>query len=165
MNRETFPAVSAFLINGIVFGSLFLAILFLNSFSEPAYTQETGEIPGGYISTVLQTYYVHEANYQWKNESDLPLVQKVPDIYAFAREHNKLSFKRGAKARFYMKEKGNEWRGAAPSLFISHAGKRTRIGDENGTFQLPDKKGNYLFEAIVEAEEGSIQYIAELTIL
>ncbi|RFU64838.1 hypothetical protein [Peribacillus glennii] len=101
MNREAFPAVSVILINGIVLLSMLLSAIFLHEVSDPEIAQDTTPIPSGYLSTVLQTELIPEANYQWRHESSLPVEQNIADIQAFARKNSEISLKSGKKVRFY----------------------------------------------------------------
>jgi hypothetical protein len=152
MNRSAFPIVSAVIINVIVLGALFLAIIFLNGFSDPAITKVESNLPTGYISTVMQTEQLHEANYQWRTKSNQRLVQHVKDINTFAIKRHGLVFKWGTKARFYEKQQGNELIEHTSTVFLINNGKKDVINLEKGTFIFPDKKGRFIFEANIEAE-------------
>ncbi|MDQ0218822.1 hypothetical protein ELQ35_05430 [Peribacillus cavernae] len=164
MNRSIFPAFSAIVINGIVLASLFLTILVLNGFSKPGLTQAQTELPSGQISTVLKTQSLQAADHDWTKKDGERLVQKILDITVFAGKHEMLRFKKGTKARFYLKEKGHELNGQPAELFLIQNGKKDKINHEKGAFLFPDKEGTFIFEANFESEQGSIQYVTELEI-
>ncbi|PLT35528.1 hypothetical protein [Bacillus sp. V5-8f] len=164
MNWKVFSAVSTILVNGVVLLSLLFSVFILHGYSGQDTIKHTQVIPNGYLSTVFNSEQIPQANYQWKSESNQLLSENIPDVQEYARKNPEQTLKRGAKVRFYIKDKGHELNGKQVLLFLSQNGKKMQVENLQGTFHAPDKAGNYLFEANFKAEQGTIQYISMLRV-
>ncbi|MEW5597005.1 hypothetical protein ABGT24_26655 [Peribacillus frigoritolerans] len=141
--------------------SIFIIILIAGQFGVYNFIGEDYDTspPTGLLQVNGSEITIEQGNVNWEVKYDEFVKKRVDNIQTFAQKQKKIDLPSGEDIGFSYNADGTVLESDI-TVQIWNNNKKESITIENNTIHLPNRKGTFILEINLVAEQGTVQYIS-----